>query len=80
VWNASTLLPEIDDYSAGFPFSIIRLIEHPVKGHNKESWILTKDFALSPGEIREASCFRWSIENEVFKKLQAQAGTKRFHA
>jgi hypothetical protein len=73
-------LQETSDTFAGFPVRIIRLIEHPVKAQNKESWILTTDFTLSPEEIREASYLRWSIENDVFKKLQAQAGTKRFHS
>lgn len=73
-------LQETNDDFAGYPVRIFRLIEQPAKGQTKESWILTTDFTLTPNEIREASYLRWSIENDVFKKLSAQAGTKRFHA
>jgi hypothetical protein len=73
-------LQEISDTFAGFPVRIIRIIEQPAKGQPKVSWILTTDFTLSPEEIREAAYLRWSIENDVFKRLSAQAGTKRFHA
>jgi hypothetical protein len=75
-------LQETSDTFAGFPVRIFRLTEHPAKEQEqeKESWILTTDFTLTPYEIREASYLRWSIENDVFKTLSAQAGTKRFHA
>lgn len=71
---------ETTDTFAGYPVRIIRITEQPAKGQKKESWILTTDFSLSPQEIREASYLRWSIENDVFKKLSAQVGTKRFHS
>jgi hypothetical protein len=77
---SSWTLQETSDTFAGYPVRIFRLIEQPAKGEKKESWILTTDFTLTPVEIREAAYLRWSIENDVFKKLSAQAGTKRFHA
>jgi hypothetical protein len=73
-------MQETNDTFAGYPVRIIRISEQPAKDQKKESWILTTDFSLSPQEIREASYLRWSIENDVFKKLSAQAGTKRFHS
>jgi hypothetical protein len=73
-------LQETNDEFAGCPVRIFRLTERPAKGPPRESWILTTDFTLTSGEIRELSYLRWSIENDVFKKLSAQAGTKRFHS
>lgn len=73
-------MQETNDTFADVPVRVIRITERPAKGQKKESWILTTDFTLTPIEIREASYLRWSIENDVFKKLSAQAGTKRFHA
>jgi hypothetical protein len=34
---------------------------------------------LQPAEIREAAHLRWHVENNVFKRLSKQSGTKRFH-
>jgi len=73
-------MQETTDTFAGYPVCIIRIIEQPCKGQQKEKWIMTTDFSLSPQELREAAYLRWSIENNVFKKLSAQAGTKRFHS
>jgi hypothetical protein len=77
---SSWTMQETTDTFAQYPVRIIRLIEQPAKGDKKESWILTTDLSLTLEEIRELSYLRWSIENDVFKKLSAQAGTKRFHA
>ena len=44
-----------------------------------ESWIVTTDLSLLPREIREAAHLRWHVENNVFKRLSKQSGTKRFH-
>lgn len=77
---SSWTMQETTDTFAKYPVRIIRLIEQPAKGDKKESWILTTDLSLTLEEIRELSYLRWSIENDVFKKLSAQAGTKRFHS
>ena len=74
------IMQETTDMFAGYPVRIVRICEQPSKGLKKESWILTTDFSLSPQELREAAYLRWSIENDVFKKISAQVGTKRFHS
>ena len=74
------IMQETTDTFAGYPVRIVRIIEKHSKGRQKELWILTTDFSLSPQELPEASYLRWSIENDVFKKHSAQAGTKRFHS
>jgi hypothetical protein len=49
------------------------------KDSHVESWIITTDMELDPEEIREAAHLRWHIENNVFKRVSHNAGTKRFH-
>ena len=65
----------------GIPVQIARVHE----GYRKDSrrsntdfWVITSDFSLTPAEIREAAHIRWSIENDVFKRLNHLSGTKRF--
>ena len=70
----------ISDEFAGYPVRIAQIIEESAKGKKKEAWVLTTDFSLTPEELREAAYLRWDIENDVFKKISAQAGTKRFHS
>ena len=67
---------------AGFPLTVSHLRETFSKHQGApphEAWIVTTDLSLSPAELREAAYARWSIENDVFKKLSHLAGTKRFH-
>lgn len=76
-------LEETSNTFAGFPVRVARLIERPLKGRGRDephiSWIVTTDFSLSPRELREAAHVRWSIENNVFKRLSGAVATKRFH-
>lgn len=68
---------------AGFPVSISHLTEFYPKNQESrqhaESWITTTDLTLSQDEIREAAHLRWQIENNVFKRLAHNAGTKKFY-
>jgi len=68
---------------AGFPVTVSHLTgfypKHQNNEKNSESWIITTDLTLSLAEIREASHFRWQIENNVFKRLSHNAGTKKFY-
>ena len=68
---------------AGVPVTVAHLIEFYPKRkkdeQNSESWIITTDPTLSSQEIREAAHFRWRIENNVFKRLSHNAGTKKFY-
>ena len=68
---------------AGLPVTVSHLTEfypkHPNNEKNSESWIITTDLTLSLAEIREAAHFRWQIENNVFKRLSHNAGTKKFY-
>jgi hypothetical protein len=51
----------------------------PQRRGSSECWIITTDMSLVPREIREAAHLRWHVENNVFKRLSKQSGTKRFH-
>ena len=67
---------------AGLPVNVSHLTETFSKHQGSpphEAWIVTTDLSFSPAELREAAYARWSIENDVFKKLSHLAGTKRFH-
>lgn len=66
---------------ADIPVRVARLVEYNPKDQasSQVSWIVTTDFSLSPEELREAAHVRWSIENNVFKKLSGLVATKRFH-
>lgn len=76
-------LEETSNTFAGFPVRVVRLVERPLKGSGRDephiSWIVTTDSSLSPRELREAAHVRWSIENNVFKRLSGAVATKRFH-
>ena len=74
-------LEETSGTFAGIPVRVARLVEYNPKDQapSQVSWIVTTDFSLSPGELREAAHVRWSIENNVFKKLSSLVATKRFH-
>lgn len=58
-------------------------MEYASKDDNRDvphvSWIVTTDFSLTRRELREAAHVRWSIENNVFKRLSGTVATKRFH-
>jgi hypothetical protein len=67
---------------AGFPLQVAHLVEdYPKRASNPhlECWIVTTDLSLRPAEIREAAHLRWHVENNVFKRLSKQSGTKHFH-
>ncbi len=67
---------------ADYPLQVAHLVEdYPKRTREQhvECWIVTTDLSLLPQEIREAAHLRWHIENDVFKRLSKQSGTKRFH-
>jgi len=67
---------------AELPLQVAHLAEHYFKRKvepHLECWIVTTDLSLLPAEIREAAHLRWHVENNVFKRLSKQSGTKRFH-
>ena len=67
---------------AGHPLQVAHLVEEYLKrktNRHVECWIVTTDLSLLPTEIREAAHLRWHVENNVFKRLSKQSGTKRFH-
>lgn len=68
---------------AGYPVTVSHLVEFYPKNQESrqhaESWITTTDLSLDHNEIREAAHFRWQIENNVFKRLSHNTGTKRFY-
>jgi len=67
---------------AGFPLQVAHLTEDYLKrstNSHVECWIVTTALDLQPAEIREAAHLRWHVENNVFKRLSKQSGTKRFH-
>ena len=68
---------------AGYPVTVSHLVEFYPKNQESrqhaESWITTTDLSLNHNEIREAAHFRWQIENNVFKRLSHNAGTKKFY-
>jgi hypothetical protein len=75
-------MEKTSDTFAGYPVLVTHLVEDYAKDKknpHRESWIITSDLSLSLGEIREAAHARWSIENDVFKKLSGLAATKNFH-
>lgn len=76
-------LEETSGTFADYPVRVARLVEYASKGDNRDvprvSWIVTTDFSLSRRELREAAHVRWSIENNVFKRLSGTVATKRFH-
>lgn len=74
-------LEETSGTFADIPVRVARLVEYNIKDQapSQVSWIVTTDFSLSPEELREAAHVRWSIENNVFKKLSGLVATKRFH-
>ena len=61
---------------------MVQLKEHypkRKKERNVTCWIVSTDLDLSLEEIREAAHQRWTIENNIFKRLSHLAGTKRFY-
>lgn len=67
---------------AGFPVQVAHLVEDYIKRKSNphvECWIVTTDTSLLPKEIREAAHLRWHVENNLFKRLSKQSGTKRFY-
>jgi len=68
---------------AGYPVTVSHLVEFYPKNQESrqhaESWITSTDLSLNHDEIREAAHFRWQIENNVFKRLAHNTGTKKFY-
>jgi len=66
---------------AGFPLQVVHLQEsYPKRSRdqNVDCWIVTTELSLSLQELRAAAHQRWQIENNLFKRLNHLAGTKRF--
>jgi IS4 transposase len=66
---------------AGFPVQVVHLQEFYLKRRHDphvQCWIVTTELSLSLEEIRQAAHLRWQIENNLFKRLNHLAGTKRF--
>jgi hypothetical protein len=77
-WSMEVTIAEYE----GEAVQVAHLVEdYPKRQQDKhvESWIITTDMELDPEEIREAAHLRWHIENNVFKRLSHNAGTKRYH-
>ena len=75
-------MQQTTDQFAGRRVQIVHLHEYypkRSKDKNVDCWIVTTDMSLSLEEIREAAHLRWQIENNVFKRLNHIAGTKRFY-
>ena len=64
-----------------YPLSVCRVRETHVKGKYKNQtltfWILTTDLSLTGLELRELAHTRWKIENNGFKELNEQTGSKK---
>lgn len=52
-------------------------LKGPRKGQVETFWVITTDESLSAAELREMAHLRWRIENNAFKELSEQLGTKR---
>jgi len=70
------------DSFAGYPVQVVQLVEfYPKRRSDRTTrcWIVSTDLDLSLEEIREAAHQRWTIENNVFKRISHLSGTKRFY-
>ena len=71
------------DRFGGYPVQVVELLEYYPKAkkgqRRKRCWIVSTALDLSLEEIREAAHQRWTIENDVFKRMNHLAGTKRFY-
>lgn len=47
------------------------------KGQTFDFWVITTDESLKAAELREIAHLRWRIENNAFKELNEQTGSKR---
>lgn len=57
---------------------VIKVRENEVKkNHIEEFYAITQAKDLSPEELRELAHLRWQIENNGFKALNEQCGSKR---
>lgn len=48
-----------------------------LKGQTETFWVITTDESLTAAELREIAHLRWRIENNAFKELNEQTGSKR---
>lgn len=48
-----------------------------LKGQTETFWVITTDESLTAAELREIAHLRWRIENNAFKELNEQMGSKR---
>jgi hypothetical protein len=55
----------------------LRYLKGPRKGQTETFWVITTDQSLTAAELREMAHLRWRIENNAFKELSEQLGTKR---
>ena len=70
------------DSFGGYPVQVIQLSEYYPKRKRQRTtscWIVTTDLQLPLEEVREAAHQRWTIENNVFKRISHLSGTKRFY-
>lgn len=62
------------------PLNVAWVRETPLKGkragQTEEFWVLTTDATLRAAELREVAHARWGIENQGFKAINAQVGSK----
>lgn len=54
----------------------IEMLKGPRKGETERSWIITTDLTLTAEQMRELAHLRWSIENHVFRALNAAVNSK----
>lgn len=54
-----------------------RHLKGPLKGQTETFWVITTDQSLNAAELREMAHLRWRIENNAFKELSEQLGSKR---
>lgn len=54
----------------------IEMLKGPRKGQIERSWIITTDLTLTAQQMRELAHLRWSIENHVFRALNAAVNSK----
>lgn len=48
-----------------------------LQGQTETFWVITTDESLTAAELREIAHLRWRIENNAFKELNEQTGSKR---
>lgn len=74
IWDVDDLWMEGVEKS----LRVIKVRENQVKkNHIEEFYVITQAKDLSPEELRELAHLRWQVENNGFKALNEQCGSKR---